>query len=282
MRSLRVALLLAVLAGCGSRTGLLVDEVEGPSGSSSSPAPGCADASSTLIYVVTTENVLFAFNPSNDAFTRVGTIGCLPSAALQAFSMAVSRSGTAYVLFNDGEIFAVSTADASCTATPFQPNPPGFEATFGMGFASNAPLDGETLYVAGYEQPQLGSIDTTTFAFRAIGSAPAGAELTGAASGFLYAFFATPSDLSTTQIVPLDKATGGESGPGWTLPLPRGGGWAFAYWGGAFYTFTGEGPPTMQTTAVRRFDPSTQRLNVLSHFDQLVVGAGVSTCAPGP
>jgi hypothetical protein len=281
MRSLRVVLLMAVLAGCGSRTGLLVDEVEGVGGSGSSTAAGCTDASSMFIYVVTSGNALYTFNPSNDAFVRIGTIGCVPSGA-DAFSMAVSRGGTAYVLFNDGEIFAVSTADASCAGTPFQPNPPGFDLRFGMGFASNTPLDGETLYVAGYQQPQLGSIDTTTFAFRGIGSAPAGAELTGAASGVLYAFFATPTDLSTTQIVPLDKTTGGESGPGWTLPLPRGGGWAFAYWGGAFYTFTGEGPATMQTTAVRRFDPNTQRINVLAHFDQLVVGAGVSTCAAGP
>lgn len=295
-----LALSLPAFAGCGSRTGLLVfDGAEGESASttsasasastagsrsSTSSAEGCADAGSTLIYVVTEQSSLYSFDPSQNVFARVGTLRCAAQAAAEPFSMAVSRNGTAYIVYDDGELFLASTANAACESPTVKlQTPGGFPATFGMAFVSNTPNPGDTLYVAGdnVNDPQenlLASIDTTTFRITPLGPAPLQAELTGTSAGQLFAFFSTPNDASTTQIAALDKTTGAVGAPEWTLPLALGSGWAFAAWGGAFYTFTGTGT----TTVVRRFDPATQTTIVAGSLGELVVGAGVSTCAPGP
>jgi hypothetical protein len=307
-RSARIALALVIgpwsAVACGSRTGLLVDEGPQVGASSSSAAStssassssshsvpaGCADAGSTSIFVVTESYSLYSFDPSTDAFRRVATLNCpLQSPGKTPFSMAVSRAGTAYVVFDDGELMGVDVATGACHALPFQQNQRGFSSTFGMAFASNAPAAGETLYVSATTATpamsvgELGSIDINTLALRTIGPAPASAELTGTASGALYAFFAPSGSPSTTTIAPLDKNSGGTLGPGWVLQVPTNGGWAFASWGGAFYTFTGDLPRTPQnpgTTVVTRFDPVAGTAASVATLGELVVGAGVSTCAP--
>ncbi|MCL2448481.1 MAG: hypothetical protein FWD17_06000, partial [Polyangiaceae bacterium] len=162
-------------------------------------------------------------------------------------------------------------------ATPFVPGQNGFVTRFGMGFASNAPAAGETLYVAA--SGQLATIDTNTFALRVIAQSPVlySAELTGTDSGQLYAFFQS----SFTAIAQVDKTTGYVPQL-WTFNLPFNDNWAFAAWKGAFYTFTGLDPQQQLGTVVNRFDPSTDTLTPVSVLEpDAVVGAGVSTCAPG-
>jgi hypothetical protein len=55
------------------------------------------------------------------------------------------------------------------------------------------------------------------------------------------------------------------------------GGWAFAFWGGDFYTFTAPGDTS---TVVQRFRPSDGTVVQVASLSLVVVGAGVSTCAP--
>jgi hypothetical protein len=57
--------------------------------------------------------------------------------------------------------------------------------------------------------------------------------------------------------------------------VDRGTGWAFAFWGGDFWIFTTPGP---QNTW--HYDPATKTANIVAHYSDAVVGAGVSTCAP--
>jgi hypothetical protein len=64
-------------------------------------------------------------------------------------------------------------------------------------------------------------------------------------------------------------------------PLPeveQGDGWAFAFWGGAFYTFTAPNG----TSQVTRFNPANGKVEKVADFTGggVIVGAGVSTCAP--
>jgi hypothetical protein len=191
--------------------------------------------------------------------------------------MAVSRSGTAYVLYGDGELFRVSTRDASCQPTTFVLGQNGFSKVFGMGFASNAPAPGETLYVISSGDGVLASIDTTTFALTPVGFGPASAELTGAVTGALYAFFSNALPQGT-HIASLDKSTGAIQDD-ITFTLPFNEGWAFAAWGGVFYTFTGTGA---LSTVVNRIDPTVGSLVQAAKLAEVVVGAGVSTCAPSP
>ncbi|MGH7281076.1 MAG: hypothetical protein ACRELY_06100, partial [Polyangiaceae bacterium] len=65
--------------------------------------------------------------------------------------------------------------------------------------------------------------------------------------------------------------TGTDPLPGVTIQ----GGWAFGFWGGDFYTFTGGGPST-----VTRFRPSDKSIVQVATYPSEIVGAGVSTCAP--
>jgi hypothetical protein len=58
--------------------------------------------------------------------------------------------------------------------------------------------------------------------------------------------------------------------------LPQDTGWAFAFWGGKFYLFTA---PT-GSTIVTEFDPTTLAQTTVASTGDIIVGAGVSTCAP--
>jgi hypothetical protein len=191
--------------------------------------------------------------------------------------MAVARDGTAYVLFDDGKIFAIDTANADCKATNFVPNQkPGFEL-FGMGFATNpGDPNSETLYVASFDGFGLGKIDLATMKLEVIApydlvSDPG--ELTGTGDGRLFGFFlSTP--VTVAEIAPstakiLSKAP--------QTSIDIGGGWAFAFWGGDFWLFTA---PNQFTSQVDRYQPSTQTTTKVAEVNFKIVGAGVSTCAP--
>jgi len=253
----------------------------------------------TLIYVVTTQNDLWSFYPPSLAFSRIGHIDC-PSTGTP-FSMAVDQSGIAYVVYNDGNLFRVSTATAHCQATPFAVDQEEFQ-TFGMGYSQNPSGTGETLYVASDEDPdsgipsRLGLIDTTAFALHTVGPFQpqlANAELTGTGAGDLFAFYALDSSPNASggsgppsAIGQIDKANGRLLGQTVLSSVAQGCAWAFAFWGGDFYEFVAP-PGAGQTcgglvfSVVWRYRPSDGTLvEIDKGFKETIVGAGVSTCAP--
>jgi len=247
----------------------------------------CPDADATLIYLITDTNQLLSFYPTAAAFTLIGNIAC-PSTSTP-FSMAVDRRGTAYVEFQDGNLFKVSTATAACVATAYAPNQLNF-SSFGMGFSTNGAGPSETLFIAGGSlganpgsnpNTDLGSIDVKSYT--ATDVAPfnpviTDAELTGTGDGRLFAFW-SPDQASETNISEVDKTTGKLIG---TDPLPGstlGSAWAFGYWGGNFYTFTEPGG-TSTPSVVTEYNPTTKVQTVIAGYPNAIVGAGVSTCAP--
>jgi hypothetical protein len=130
---------------------------------------------------------LYSFNPPTLAFTKIGPLTCEPGNV--PFAMSVARDGTAWVLYNDGHIFNVSTLDASCKPTAFQPGQQGF-TVFGMGFSADSPGGtAETLF--GCWQMGLAKIDTATLTLTPVGTLPglnisSGCDLTGTGSGNLH------------------------------------------------------------------------------------------------
>jgi hypothetical protein len=247
------------------------------------PPHECLDAGSTLVYVITESNTLYSFYPPTAAFsTVIGNIAC-PSSSTP-FSMAVARNGIAYIVFNDGELFEIDTQAATlpCRPTGFVMAQGGFAPRFGMGFSRDAVGPGEMLYVAsgsngGTGGPnQLARIDTTTLQLTIVGNLTPSiddTELTGTGAGDLFGFYSTTNG---SEIAQIDKANAQVTG---YAPLPgvnQGSGWAFAYWGGDFYTFTAPGG----STVVTRYRPSDQSIVQVASIADLVVGAGVSTCAP--
>jgi hypothetical protein len=303
--------LAVILAACGARTALVVPiAVEGGAETGADAAEedalptldvfepdapnACPDAGATLIYVITTQSVLMSFYPPTATFTTVGTIDCPGADGTQPFSMAVDVEGTAYVEFFGGAeatgLYRVSTQDAACTPTSFVP-PGGNFADFGMGFSINAGDGGdagETLYVIGDPDgigsgvPDfLGSLDTAALQITPIGPVtPAiqGAELCGTAAGQLFAFYPTGQSGVEGAIGEVDKKNAQLLSASILPEVNVIGGWAFAFWGGDFYTFTA---PDGTDTVVQRYRPSDGSVVQVAETPGLtVVGAGVSPCAP--
>lgn len=261
---------------------------------------------SDLIYVVDSSYRLLAFNPEDDlhTFDLRGSLGCSADAALPGwggglgqgvatpFSMSVDRRGQAWVLYTSGQIFWADARNPEfCTLSPWQPGTEGFEL-FGMGFVSvSAETIDEELFLAGgtvevlaqHLTGRLGRITPEGMAFDVVGGltpSEYGPELTGTGGGELFAYF---PGLSSTRVAMIDKQTG-TNAQEWFLPALPGAlrAWAFAHWGGRYYifvTFTDE--LGLQTTEVHRFDPTTGEVDVVvEDVPYVIVGAGVSTCAP--
>jgi hypothetical protein len=308
------------LAACGARTGLLVplpladggivgtDADDAGSFSPDAPIPpidatpgvvpnDCPDAGDTLIYLVTSRSSLYSFYPPTAQFARIGALSCPtppPSGSgWQPFSMAVDRQGTAYVLFSDGgaggQLFRVSTATAACASLPYVGGQDGFD-TFGMGFVGNTDGGAETLYVAlNTEQtdaaPKLAVLDVANFQLSMVETITpadiASAELTGTGDGRLFAFYELGASSAIAQLDPsTGRALGNDDLTALPQMLPSGtSGWAFAFWGNDFYLFTTD-PAGTGGSIITRFDPADGSQTMVATLPELIVGAGVSTCAP--
>jgi hypothetical protein len=286
MRSVLVAAgsLAALIYGCAPQMG---DGRPADGGAVDGPfvppgGDGCP-LSAKLVYVIDQSGALSSFQPSTLTFQPLGLLKCTAQTGAKPFSMSIDRSAGAWVLYNSAELFKVSTVDAACQKTAFSSGLNGFE-NYGMGFVSNlAGSQDETLYIAGGpigappSAAKLGSLDLTTFTVTTHGSVAGLPELTGTGDAKLWGFY--PSS-SMPRVVQLDRASGAELR---SLPLmPLAGGavaWAFAFWGGDFWIFLQRGTePSTNVWRVRGADGSVTK--VLDNTGRVLVGAGVSTCAP--
>jgi hypothetical protein len=165
----------------------------------------------------------------------------------------------------------------------------GFD-TFGMGFVGSADGGTENLYVArNTEQtdaaPQLAVLDVVNFQLSMVENiSPAdisSAELTGTGDGRLFAFYERGASSAIAQLDPSNgRALANDDLTALSQTLPSGtGGWAFAFWGGDFYLFTTD-PAGTNGSTITRFDPSDGSQTTVATLSELIVGAGVSTCAP--
>ena len=297
------ALATGVFASCGARSELPYDSAEpeedaGPDVVDAPPdvvdaPPDVVDAPPDVpedalpicdpdvlyIYLVTSETDLYRYRPDTGVFSLVGNLSCPSDGA--PFSMGVSRTGIAYVVYNTGELFKVDTKDASCDFTDWVPGTGGF-TTFGMGYAIDDDKMGETLHVAEINfqdvSKGLATIDTKTFDLSYIGPFsvnPGNAlEMTSSDDGFLYGYFLN-ADGSGGTIVQIDKHTADITQQTQVSAGSSSSALAFAYWGGDFYIFTSDGD---SVTTVTKYAPSTGIESVVATLNRTVVGAGVSTC----
>jgi hypothetical protein len=241
---------------------------------------------------------LYKFLPATKALSMVGVVACQVKAGAQPFAMSVDRNANAWALFDSGQIFKLDTKTAACSQTGFLPGQMGF-TTFGMGFVSDSQNMGtETLYITQADispsDDQLGAIDTTQSppVLSLVGHYNGGmgkpppfvgaADATGTGDGRLFGFFRT----NPVQIAQIDKSTAQILG---VAQLPSAGAdggvsigmaWAFAFWGGTFWLFTWDGVSTTGSK-LQQYDPMANAVTTVSSgLGVVVVGAGVSTCAP--
>ncbi|NUO53985.1 MAG: hypothetical protein HOV80_34500 [Polyangiaceae bacterium] len=235
-------------------------------------------AAAKLIYVVSVDYTLYSFDPDTPgiaAYKPVGPLSCPSAAAPQ--SMAVSRDGTAYVFYDSGELFQVSTADASCQATSYvHPVQQGFNQ-LGMGFTATAPdSTDEQLYIV---SPAFGlaTVAIPSFDVTQTGMLVGAAELTGGPDAKLFHFAA-----GNAQLGEVGLTSGFGLMPIHTFnELAGTAAWAFSRYAGKFYMFTSPGAGIPSTTT--EYDPAVDVSTVRdANIGFTIVGAGQSTCVPPP
>ena len=290
--SLVLALSLAA-AACGNASTTSSDGTGGHASSSTSTGflscgtgigpDGCADET-RLVYVLGSGRQLVSFDPSTLSLTQVGLVNCPVDGGPAVppptpFSMAVDRSGVAWLLYSDGSLFHLDVKDPSnCVKAAYKSQQlTGFDL-FGMGFVSDAPgSQSERLYLGAYGGDGIGTLDLGTLMIDRVGyydkiSGPA--EITGTGEARLFGFFLS----NPVQVAEIDKATSNIISKRPLDKIHIGGAWAFAFWGGDFWLFTNPDGPTSHVDRYRPTDGTTTRM--IEDTGLTIVGAGVSTCAP--
>ncbi|MCY1008074.1 hypothetical protein OV079_21450 [Nannocystis pusilla] len=261
------------------------------------PAPcECPDIEVPLddgIFVLSGDAELWKYFPETNSFTMLGGLDC--GGLLSTFSMAVDRQGFAWVQFVGGELRKIDVTDvANCEDPGYAPGQLGVD-NFGMAFVSNSQFDQcDQIYGNTYsgigpfsEGPNIGDfigIDPDSLQLSKLGKTNFdGAELTGTGDGRAFEFGGT----GPAKLVEVDKASGAALD---VLPLAgleiNNGAFAFAFFAGDFYFFTDSDNDFFASEVTRLdYDDSDnngiQDLELLtSDAPLLIVGAGVSTCAP--
>lgn len=242
----------------------------------------CTEAGQ-FIYTVDGDGRFARFDPRTVSYFDIAPLRC-PSGS-SPFSMNVDQSAIAWVLFADGNIFKVDTADGSCTASGYAPGQQGF-TTFGMGSTFDSNTGQDTLYLSGLTssglETRLGTLDLTSLRVTFVGTADVtNAELTGTGDGQLWSF--SPANGGAIPVLArLDPRTA-QVLERYELPtVDSMGGWAVKFFGGAFYLFIGEDIWKVDRSSLdpMHATPTTPPRRVLNSPGRNIVGAGVSTCAP--
>ena len=240
------------------------------------------------IFVLSITAQLWKYFPETNSFDQLGPIGCdLPP---QTFSMAVDRTGFAWVQYQGGELRKVSVTNVANCTNPNYPLGQTAVPNFGMAFVSNSESDAcDRIYgntasglPEGNNIADFFSIDPLTLKVAQVGKSNYGtAEVTGTGDGRAF-FFAGQNP---AKLVEIDKATGKSLN---VIPLPGvelGGAWAFAFFAGDFYFFTNsKGGPGSEVTHIDYDDSDNNGKQdikqIVDNAPISIVGAGVSTCAP--
>lgn len=240
--------------------------------------PGC-DAGDDSIVLLTSGAQLYRFDPETVTTSLVGQLACGASFN----SMSVSRSGALYLSSDIGELYIADADTLGCEKTPFDAAQVNF-IRYGMGFTADDVPEGETLFIAPRNEfgqvDRLGRIDLDDYELHTVGYFPTpvpAAEVKGTSDGRLFLIH-VGTDTENARLVEVDKDT---AMLGDAIELPVGQNYQafdFAFWDGAFYVFVSLGGET--TATVYRYVPATGFLDVLGSVPVVVVGAGVSTCAP--
>jgi len=252
------------------------------SSNASDAADGCSDAAK-LVYVVTSDDELYSFDPAALKFTKLFTLNC-GSGSATPNSMAVDRQANAWINYNDGTIWKLDISTGKCSSTAWSKAQKGW-LRFGMGFSTNgANTTDETLFLNPLNElgtsntNGLVKVDLTTMAPTTVGRftsslATQSAELTGTGDGRLYGFFTT----SPASLAAIERTSGATPNVKKLGSVNTGSAWAFSFWGGDFWFYTANGG----NSAVTRLKTADDTLStVVANTGMTIVGAGVSTCAP--
>jgi len=242
------------------------------------PADDC-DVSSDKIYVIDRDTSdLHLFDPATNGLSRVGNFACAGAATPD--SMAVSRGGKAYVRYDDA-LYEVDLSQATlpCVNTGYRN---GSFGSFGMGYATDSATTWQDqLYIA--NTSEVAALDTDTWQRTRVTTLSSDAtELTGNSAGQLWAL-ALKIERGQSTLKRIDQHTGQVASSVGLSQLPdifAIDTFALAAWGGNLYAFIALNGGT-GNSEVWRITQTGQMTRVVNNLGINVVGAGVSTCAPG-
>jgi hypothetical protein len=238
---------------------------------------GCS-AESQLVYVFTSSNQIYSFDPPTKQFTFVATPDCVAGGS--ANSMAIDRNLVAWINYIGGiYTFDLKTKTGCQLATNLQPP----YQQIGMGFSTD--MEGgktETLYIDGIGGGGLAKVDTSTKTVTPIGGfgndpnlQSQSAELTGTGSARLFGYFTT---FPYVRVAEIDKSNANIISDFELSGVSPPSSWAWSFWGGDFYLYAAD----IGNSRVIKYSPATNAVdqNYVSDTGFTIVGAGVSTCAP--
>jgi hypothetical protein len=243
-----------------------------------------------LVYVWAQNGNIYSFDPPSKTFTFVATPDCQ---AATPNSMAIDRNLVAWLNYlspgasspNDYIYKFDLKTKVGCQASGIT-IPAGF-TQLGMGFSADTPGgSAETLYVDGIGGAGLAKVNMANKTITPIGTfsndpnlSGQSCELTGTGNALLFGYFTTSPYVRVAQ---LDKtnanATSDTQLKGFTPPSD----WAFSFWGGDFYLYAYPNASKTPTSSVFQYIPNSKALNLayVANVNFIIIGAGVSTCAP--
>ncbi|MBK7828876.1 hypothetical protein [Nannocystis sp.] len=246
------------------------------------------------IFVLSGDAELWKYFPKTNSFEMLGALDC-PGLFPSTFSMAVDRTGFAWVQFTAGELRKIAVSDVSKCEDPGYVVGQQGVTNFGMAFVSNSANDacdqiygntysGNGPFAEGNKIGDFITIDPVNLQLSKLGKTNFdGAEVTGTGDGRAFIFGGS----NPSKLVELDKQDGSVVNvlPLGTLEINNGA-FAFAFFAGDFYLFTdSDNDFTNSEVTHLDYDDSDnngkQDLTLLTDAAPLlIVGAGVSTCAP--
>jgi hypothetical protein len=225
----------------------------------------CCPANAQYIYITGEGAQLWSFWPPTFTFKLVGTLSCTTFPT----HMTVDRTGTAWVVGDEGSVYKTSTLNAQCSALSSWTPQTGFD-DFALSFIGLACGD-TSLYMLGQSNGELARFDTAKSTFTKIGTPSVAGilgDMTTNGDGTLYFL----NDAPTLHLYEINPATAAVMKT-YTIPNASGGGdQALAYFGGRFYAF--------ENDAVYEYDPVTNTTKNIGTAPISVTGAGQSTCVP--
>lgn len=262
--------------------------------------PACS-ASARQPFVLTRDGTLLSFDPAKRSFSRIARVSCW-APGMVVNSMAIDARGVAWINFIEwdfddylvgGAVYRASTIDGTCVATDvvlpsdwyrvgmtfsLEPEAPHHETMF----VAAGPVEANCIFPVEHTGAGLAVVDTASGVLTPLGPFPeelgtASPFVTSNADGELFAFFSVRPPV----LARIDKTTGAISDMQTLEGLECPGTFAFAFWEGDLYLFTA--PAFDAGSSVTRYSlaDGTLDVNYVSNVGFNIVGAGVSSCAPG-
>jgi hypothetical protein len=229
----------------------------------------CAGGAPPKAYLLAADTTVFEFDPSTLSLHSLGVLECAANGKPWTFS--VSQDGSAYVMFEDWNIYRVDLSTMQCSMTAYVPGQLGFT---GQEAIALAPAE-KRMYVFGNDgAPMLAVADVKDFLLFPLGAgqpaAPFPVDMKVDAYNRIYGLG------DTGVLTQFDPSTGDVIGQDLTGFDGTTGGWALMAYEDSLYFFGGD------YGGVTRYDVATKTLTPIGQVNQTIVGASAVPCTSAP